>query len=171
MFRRPQTSPSFCAVVRSEMKWNKMKKGKQNQVNSWLAFDSLTRNIQDAAVKISKNIPPVANVFSPFKSTERWIYCKDQANRFFKPTMTMYLITEQDSSNFSQNFFLRFLSQTLSHMSSFSNSTTFYYLKLASHAAVLDWSGLNNPLSAIIDIPTGDAPYSSMTLYSKSSCK
>ena len=37
------------------------------------------------------------------------LICKDQANRFFKPTVTMYLITEQDSSNFSLNFFWRYL--------------------------------------------------------------
>ena len=48
-------------------------------------------------------MPPVANVFSPQHGNK--LICKDQAKRVFKPTMTMYLLIEQDSSNFSPNFF------------------------------------------------------------------
>ena len=55
-------------------------------------------------------------------------------------------------------------------MSYFLNSTTFYYLKLASHAALLGWSGPKDPLF-VIDIPTNKALSASITLNSKSSRK
>ena len=60
----------------------------------------------------------------------------------------MYLITKQDSSSFSPDFswwYLRYsFSKTSPHLSFSPDSTTFYYLKLASHVALLGWSGTND---------------------------
>ena len=95
----PQTSPSFYAVVCSE---KKIRKETQSQVNIWRFESKYVRYSSEKQQEYSP-VTQMSSLYSNQDGDE--LICKDLANRFFNLTMTMNLIIEQDSSNFSLYFF------------------------------------------------------------------
>ena len=100
---------NFSIFPRRSSFWNEMRKKKQNKINSWLALNILLEIYKIWRWK-SVRIYHLS-LMSSRHSNQRCdeLICEDQANGLFTPTITMYLITEQDSSNFSLNFFWWYL--------------------------------------------------------------
>ena len=105
-------------------------------------MDILNRDIQDIAVKIGKNMPPVANVFSLFKSTRRWIQLQRSSKQILKTN-------HGQVPDYRARFFKRFLRYLRSLFLKDFTTTTFLL-----EPPFISWNSPRTRLSLIDEVPT-----------------